>query len=85
MLCVIAGVAFAAERANFSGSWEFNPEKSKNVGMMSQMRMIQAIEQSEAKMTITKLITTSPGNLRATNYQWAGLLKLSRNGKPVSS
>lgn len=52
MLCVIAGVAFAAERANFSGSWEFNPEKSKNVGMMSQMKMIQAIEQSEAALDV---------------------------------
>ena len=52
MLCVIAGVAFAAERANFSGSWEFNPEKSKNVGMMSQMKMIQAIEQSESALDV---------------------------------
>jgi hypothetical protein len=52
-LCVTAVLAIAAERPNFSGSWQFNPEKSKNVGMMSQMKMVQAIEQSEAALVVT--------------------------------
>jgi hypothetical protein len=52
MLCITAGVAFAAEHANFSGSWEFNAEKSNNVGMMSQMKMIQTIEQSETVLDV---------------------------------
>ena len=57
MLCVAAGVAFAAENANFSGSWEFHPEKSKNVGMMSQMKMIQAIEQSQTVLDVNTRTT----------------------------
>jgi hypothetical protein len=52
-LCVISAAAFAAQRADFSGSWQLNPEKSKNVGMMSQMKMIQAIEQSETALDVT--------------------------------
>ena len=57
MLCVTAGVAFAVEHANFAGSWEFHPEKSKNVGMMSQMKMIQAIEQSETVLDVNTRTT----------------------------
>jgi len=52
-LCVVTVAAFAARRADFSGSWQLNPEKSKNVGMMSQMKMIQAIEQSETVLDVT--------------------------------
>ena len=57
MLCVTAGVTLAAEHANFSGSWEFRPEKSKNVGMMSQMKMIQAIEQSQTVLDVNTRTT----------------------------
>lgn len=53
IFCVTAGLALAADHANFSGSWEFNPEKSKNVGMMGQMKMIQAIEQSGIALDIS--------------------------------
>src|SRR5215469_16799778 len=52
-LCVTTVAAFAAQRADFSGSWQLNPEKSKNVGMMSQMKMIQAIEQSETALDVS--------------------------------
>jgi len=52
-LCVITAAAFAAQRTDFSGSWQLNPEKSKNVGMMSQMKMRQAIEQSETALDVT--------------------------------
>ena len=57
LLCLSAGVAFAADHANFAGSWQFNPEKSKNVGMMSQMKMIQTIEQSDTALDVTSHTT----------------------------
>lgn len=57
MLCLTAGMAFAGQPANFSGSWQFIPEKSKNVGMMSQMKMILAIEQSETAVDVTSHTT----------------------------
>jgi hypothetical protein len=52
-LCLMAVVTFAQKQSNFSGSWQFNPEKSKNVGMMSQMKMTQIIEQSDSSLDIT--------------------------------
>ena len=52
-LCLIAGVAFAQKHSDFSGSWQFNPEKSRNVGMMGQMKMIQTIEQSDSSLDVT--------------------------------
>ncbi len=52
-LCVTTVAAFAAQPADFSGSWQLNAEKSKNIGMMSQMKMIVAIEQSETALDMT--------------------------------
>jgi hypothetical protein len=44
--------AFAQKHGDFSGPWQFNPEKSKNVGMMSQMKMTQTIEQSDSSLDV---------------------------------
>ena len=57
MFCLTTGIALAAQPTNFSGSWQFTPEKSKNVGMMSQMRMIQTIEQSDTALDLTSHTT----------------------------
>ena len=57
MFCLTTGVALAAQPTNFSGTWQFNPEKSKNVGMMSQMKMIQTIEQSDTALDVTSHTT----------------------------
>ena len=56
-LCATAIAAFAGQRTDFSGSWQFNPEKSKNVGMMSQMKMMQNIEQSGTALDVTTRTT----------------------------
>ena len=53
VLWFAAIAAFAAQPSDFSGSWEFSPDKSKNVGMMSQMKMIQTIEQSATALDVT--------------------------------
>jgi hypothetical protein len=53
MLCLIAVVTLAQKLSDFSGSWQFNPEKSKNIGMMAQMKMIQTVEQSNSSLDIT--------------------------------
>lgn len=44
---------FAAEPPDFSGTWEFKAEKSKNVGMMSQMKMTATLQQTSAAIDIT--------------------------------
>lgn len=53
LLCLTAMMATAAETTNFSGTWQFSPGKSKNVGMMSQMAMTETIDQSNAAFDVT--------------------------------
>ncbi|HKW63723.1 MAG TPA: hypothetical protein VJN89_14325 [Candidatus Acidoferrum sp.] len=50
---LIAGAALAQKVTSFSGSWQFNPEKSKNVGMMAQMKMALTVQQSDSSLDIT--------------------------------
>jgi hypothetical protein len=54
VLCLMTMSAFAVtKRTDCSGSWQFNPEKSKNIGMMAQMKMTQTIEQSDSSLDVT--------------------------------
>jgi hypothetical protein len=52
-LSLISLPLLAAERVDFSGTWKFNPQKSRNVGMMAQMKMSLTIQQSDAALDIT--------------------------------
>jgi hypothetical protein len=52
-ICLGTLVAFAAGRSDFSGTWEFNTDKSKNIGMMAQMKLLLSIQQSDAALDIT--------------------------------
>ena len=53
VICLAALVAFAAGPTDFSGTWQFNTDKSKNIGMMAQMKMSLSIQQSDAALDIT--------------------------------
>ena len=46
-------VAASAPQTDFSGTWEFNTGKSQNIGMMAQMKMPLAIEQSDTVLDIS--------------------------------
>ena len=50
---LITGAALAQKVTTFSGSWQFNPEKSKNVGMMAQMKMALTVQQTDSSLDIT--------------------------------
>ena len=52
-ICLATSVVFAAGPTDFSGTWEFNTDKSKNIGMMAQMKMSVSIQQSDAALDIT--------------------------------
>ena len=52
-LSLMATGAFAQKPSDFSGAWQFSPEKSKNVGMMAQMKMTQTVEQSDSALDTT--------------------------------
>jgi len=45
--------AAAAGKVDFSGTWIFNPAKSKNIGMMSGMQLTTTIKQNQSGLTIT--------------------------------
>ena len=49
-VCLATVAAFAAQRPDFTGSWEFNTAKSKNIGMMTQAKMTRTIQQTEAAL-----------------------------------
>jgi hypothetical protein len=51
-LCLVTVAAFAQKHTDFSGSWQFSAEKSKNIGMMAQMKMEQTIQQSSSSLDI---------------------------------
>jgi hypothetical protein len=50
---LVSLAAFAAGQTDFSGTWEFNTEESKNIGMMAQMKLSLAIQQSDSALDIT--------------------------------
>ena len=49
-LCLSAASAFAAKHPDFSGTWEFNTARSKNIGMMAQAKMTETIQQTESAL-----------------------------------
>jgi hypothetical protein len=56
LITVVTGLASlvaASAQTDFSGTWEFNTEKSQNIGMMAQMKMSLSIQQSDTALDIT--------------------------------
>ena len=52
MLSALALPLFAANPPDFNGVWQFNPAKSKNIGMMSGMAIVATVTQSAATLTV---------------------------------
>lgn len=53
MMCLVTLAAFAGKRTDFSGSWQLNPDKSTNIGMMAQMKMTYSVAQSQSSIDVT--------------------------------
>jgi hypothetical protein len=51
-ICLVSLAVLAGEQTDFSGTWEFSPEKSKNIGMMAQMKMSATLQQSDSALDI---------------------------------
>jgi len=83
LFCLASIAALAANGPAFSGAWTFNPEKSKNIGMMSQMKMTQTIEQSSTALDVISN-TTYQGNDQQmkTHYDLTG--KAVTNDSPMA-
>jgi hypothetical protein len=48
-----AVVLAAATKPDFTGSWQFAPKQSKNIGMMAGMSMLATITQTAGNVTVT--------------------------------
>jgi hypothetical protein len=73
VLCLSTAAAFAVKHSDFSGSWQFNTDKSKNVGMMAQMKMTYAVAQSASALDVTAHTTFQGRDEdRKTHYDLAG-------------
>ena len=82
LLFLVTIAAFGAEHSKFSGRWQFNADKSKNVGMMSQMKMTQTIEQSETSLDVTTHTTfQGKDDDSKTHYDLTG--KTATNESPM--
>jgi hypothetical protein len=46
-------LALLAAPADFSGTWRLSPEKSKNLGMMSEMKMTATVRQTDAELVVS--------------------------------
>lgn len=51
-MCLTAIAAFAAQHTDFSGTWQLNSGKSKNIGMMAKMEMTQTIAQAGTSLDV---------------------------------
>lgn len=83
LICFATLATFAANSPNFSGKWIFNPGRSKNIGMMSQMAMFQTIKQSSSLLEVTSS-TTFQGNLQETNTHYDLSGKAMTNDSPMA-
>lgn len=78
LLCLTSVGALAAKHPDFNGSWEFNPGKSKNVGMMMQARMTSSIQQTDSAID-----ETTHSNFQGSEQDLKTHYDLT--GKPVSN
>jgi len=83
LLCSASLAALGANIPDFSGRWIFNPEKSKNIGMMSDMKMTQTITQSPSSVDVTTEATFQGANQQTkTHYDLTG--KSAANDSPMA-
>jgi hypothetical protein len=81
----LASLPFAppVNHPDFSGSWELNPQKSKNLGMMGQMKMTLTIQQSASALDVLAHATFMGQNSDSkTHYDLTG--KSVENELPMS-
>jgi hypothetical protein len=51
--CLIALALAAAAKPDFSGSWQFAPKLSKNIGMMAGMSLLATVTQTVDQISVT--------------------------------
>ena len=83
LICFVTLPAHAANPPDFSGRWAFDPQKSKNIGMMSDMKLTETIKQSPASIDVTTEATFQGNNQQTTtHYDLTG--KAAANDSPMA-
>jgi hypothetical protein len=81
-VCLVTVATFAAKRSDFAGSWEFNPGKSKNIGMMMQVKMTDSIQQTDSALDETAhTVFQGSDQEMKTHYDLSG--KPANNDSPM--
>ena len=82
-LAMALGVALQAQSVtNFSGTWEFNPARSRNIGMMAELQDTVTVEQTSSHITITDHSTLrGQASTREVRFDLAG--KATSNAGPM--
>ncbi|HEV8038022.1 MAG TPA: hypothetical protein VGP62_04095 [Bryobacteraceae bacterium] len=75
MLLLLAALPVLAQQ-DFSGPWEFNPAKSRNIGMMAQMKLVSTVKQTKRELIITDVSTFN-------GREQTSETRFDLNGKPV--
>lgn len=83
LFCFVTLPAHAANPPDFSGGWVFNPGKSKNIGMMSDMKLTETIKQSPASIDVITE-TTFQGNNQQTTTHYDLNGKATANDSPMA-
>jgi hypothetical protein len=77
---VCIGLALTAlpvfAQQNFAGKWEFNPSISKNVGMMTQIKLVATIQQTSEELIVSNVSTFN-------GQEQTSELRLNLKAKPV--
>jgi hypothetical protein len=77
LFCIAAMTASPMlAQTDLSGKWELNTSKSKNIGMMSQMKLIATIQQTPDQLVIS---SATKFNGQASTSE----IRLDLTGKPV--
>ncbi|HEY0786794.1 MAG TPA: hypothetical protein VGD62_13060 [Acidobacteriaceae bacterium] len=83
VVCLATVAALAAtRRPDFAGAWECSPEKSKNLGMMAQVKLQDIIQQTDAALDERSISTfQGSGQEMKTHYDLTG--KPASNDSPM--
>jgi hypothetical protein len=81
-VCLVTCVALAATQPDFAGSWEFNPAKSTNIGMMMQVKMTDTIQQTDSALNETSH-SIFQGNDREMKTHYDLTAKPANNDSPM--
>ena len=73
LLCACTLAAAAANAPDLSGTWVFNPAKSKNIGMMANIQYTSTITQTDKLLTVEdNSVFNGQKQTRITRYDLGG-------------